>query len=124
MPTALIADDMAIVHTILGRIVSAAGFTVVEATDAKSASETFGVRAPDVVLLDLNLGAADGLDVLRPLRTADQAARIIVVSAERAAVKVRDVLEAGAVDFVAKPCTKERVTAALKRTVPGPSSVD
>lgn len=68
MPTALIVDDMAIVRTVLGRIAGAAGFAVIEASDEPSTLRAYRAYTPDVVLLDLNLGSASGLDVLRALR--------------------------------------------------------
>ncbi len=119
MALALIVDDMSIVRTTLGRIVSTVGFEPVEAPDAASALQLYRHRLPDVVLLDLHLGPADGLDVLRSMRTLNDSAPVIVVSGEHGVVVVRDALEAGAVDFVVKPFMKERVIRALNRAVPG-----
>lgn len=118
MALALIVDDMSIVRSSLGRIVATVGFEAVEARDAESALHSYTHHGPDVVLLDLHLGAADGLDVLRTMRTLDASAQVIIVSGERGLVVVRDAFEAGAVDFVAKPFMKERVISALKRAVP------
>lgn len=118
MPSALIVDDMAIVRTTLSRIVATVGLEVLEAPDAESALDTYRRETPAVVLLDLHLGATDGLEVPRSLRTLNNSVRVIIVSAERGVATVRDVLEAGAVDFVAKPFVKARVIAARKRAVP------
>jgi DNA-binding NtrC family response regulator len=43
---------------------------------------------------------------------------VIVVSAERTSVTVHEVFDAGALDFVAKPFTRDRIVAALKRAIP------
>ena len=42
----------------------------------------------------------------------------VVVSAERGVRAVREVLEAGVLDFVAKPFLRERVMQAIKKAVP------
>ncbi len=118
MPTALIVDDAPTVRTILARMVRTAGFDTLEAGDEPAALRVCAEHAPDVLFLDLNLGTASGLDVLRALREQGNAIPVIIVSAERAVRVVREALAAGVVDFVAKPFQRDRVLAALKRAVP------
>lgn len=118
MATALIIDDAPTVRIILGRMVRSVGLEPLEAGDQESAYEACAEHRPDVVFLDLNLGDVAGLDVLRGIRERGHTMPVVVVSAERGVRMVREVLEAGVVDFVAKPFLRERVLQALKKAVP------
>lgn len=118
MATALIIDDAPTVRTILARMVRSAGVDTLEAGDQESAVRICDEYKPDVLFLDLNLGETSGLDVLRDIRERGHTMPVVVVSAERGVHVVREVLEAGVVDFVAKPFLRERVMQAIKKAVP------
>jgi len=62
-------------------------------------------RSPDLILLDLFLVDADGLDILRQLREGDTTAHIpvLVVSGRDEPQAKRDSMEAGAEAFLLKP---------------------
>lgn len=98
-------------------VLSAAGF---EADGARSVGDALRhVRRarPDVVVLDVRLGAEDGLDVVRRLR-AESETRAIPVVATSASASEADVgraMEAGCAVFLAKPVAAQR----LVRTIEG-----
>jgi DNA-binding response OmpR family regulator len=73
------------------------------------------VAAPvcDVVLLDLNLPDADGLELCAPLRAAGHAA-IIVLSARSEEAQRVAALRAGADDYLVKPFGSEELQARLE----------
>ena len=71
--------------------------------------------APDLVLLDLSLQGADGVRLLRSLRARGSDVEAIAVTATSAAGVVRTVLQLGAVDYLVKPFTPERLHEALGR---------
>lgn len=60
---------------------------------------------PDLILLDYNLGDVTGLEVTQLIRQnpAVRSTRIIIMSGLLKGKKAREVLEAGADDFIAKP---------------------
>jgi two-component system, LytTR family, response regulator LytT len=81
------------------------------ATMFDEASARLGETPIDLLLLDLNLNGADGMDLLRA--TVAGSFHTIVVSANTE--QALRAFEFGVIDFVAKPCMKDRLTLALQR---------
>jgi two-component system chemotaxis response regulator CheY len=95
---------------------------VIEAASGMAGLEAYVVQAPDLVLLDLTMGDVGGLEVLERLREIDPNVRVIVVSADIQRATSRQVAEAGAFRFLAKPADAEdlidAVNAALGKVAP------
>lgn len=81
-----------------------------EAADGLTAIEKIDESRPDVVVLDLALPHADGLQVLRELRARGEPVRVVVFSGFEAAGMTQAVLDLGASCFIAKgaPLTELR----------------
>jgi two-component system, OmpR family, response regulator RegX3 len=102
MPRVLIVDDNRALVDALVVHLAADGFEVAVAQDAARAVTEFEAMDPDIVLLDLVLPRASGLDVCRAIR-AQSDAPIIVISARKSELDKVLSLELGADDFVSKP---------------------
>jgi DNA-binding response OmpR family regulator len=96
----VIEDDESIGAGLL-RTLTAEGHNVEWATSAASARELPG--EPALVLLDLGLPDADGLEVCREILSVHPAARIIMLTARSGEMDTVLGLNAGAVDYVSKP---------------------
>jgi DNA-binding response OmpR family regulator len=87
--------------------------------DAESALERLGIISPDLILVDIMLPGANGLDLCRSIRQSSHVP-IIIVTARDDSHDVVAGLEAGADDYVTKPFViKElaaRIRALLRRT--------
>src|SRR4051812_39901584 len=59
-----IVDDEAPIRSLLTTVLEKSGYQVTELADASSFKEKLSGDAPDVILLDLKLPDADGLDLL------------------------------------------------------------
>jgi DNA-binding response OmpR family regulator len=68
----LLVDDDRELIDLLAFALKRAGLEPVAAHDAGAAIRVFEERHPDLVVLDINLGASSGLDVLRELRRRAQ----------------------------------------------------
>jgi two-component system, cell cycle response regulator DivK len=81
------------------------GFEVSAAADLKTSFETLAKSLPDVVLLDINLGHEDGLDVVEWMKTEPNMGGIpvIAVTAHAKITEQQRVLEAGCKACLAKP---------------------
>lgn len=92
---------------------------LIEAETAREGLAQVAGRRPDLVLLDLGLPDADGLDVVRRIREWS-AVPIIVLSARGREHDKVAALDAGADDYLTKPFSTgellARVRAALRRT--------
>jgi len=92
------------------------GFQVVgTAHNGKSAREAVQELNPDLILLDVHLPDANGLDLLREWRASRIPVGVIVITAATEANSVRDALEGGAVHYIIKPFEYEDLTAQLQR---------
>lgn len=112
----LVVDDDPEMRAVMRDILTDEGFTVTEAATAHEARERAATLAPDLVLLDLGLPDASGLDVLTELTRADVSA-VIVVSA-RAGETDRVVgLDLGADDYIVKPFSERELVARVKATL-------
>ncbi|MFI1516772.1 response regulator transcription factor [Streptomyces griseoaurantiacus] len=86
------------------------GYTV---DRARTGAEALAARASDLVLLDLGLPGADGLDVCRALR-ARSAAPIVLIGVRGEEDDRRAGLAAGADDYLVKPFGVREVAARLR----------
>jgi two-component system, OmpR family, KDP operon response regulator KdpE len=117
-PRILVVDDELQLRRTLARSLTGHGYDVREATDGAAALREFGAFKPDVVLLDLMLPDASGVDVCAELRRAQDTPIIVlsVVGDERSKIAA---LDAGADDYLTKPFGMgellARVRVALRR---------
>ena len=84
-----------------------------EAADGAVALEKIGSEQPDLVLLDLQMPAMSGLDVVRQLKQSKHVPVIVIVTAyDQHALQA---FEAGAIDYLLKPVGQERLAQAVGR---------
>ncbi|MGD0980665.1 MAG: chemotaxis-specific protein-glutamate methyltransferase CheB [Solirubrobacteraceae bacterium] len=110
----VVADDSALMRTVLSAALTQAGIEVVAvAGDGDEALAQCRRLSPDVLSLDLAMPGRDGVGVLRELRERRLQVPVVVVSAFSAAAGARavDALAEGAFDLVAKPTSREQVDA-------------
>ena len=108
----LVDDDRSLVD-LLAYALRLQGFESVPAYGAAMALEVFEQKQPDLVVLDLNLGIGNGLDVLKALRTRSQVPVIILTAADGDEDKVRG-LNLGADDYVTKPYSHNELIARIR----------
>jgi two-component system, OmpR family, response regulator MtrA len=115
----LVVDDDAALSEMLGIMLRGEGFEPTFVADGDHAMQAFRETHPDLVLLDLMLPGADGIDVCRQIRT-ESGVPIVMLTAKSDTVDVVLGLESGADDYIVKPFkSKEliaRVRARLRRT--------
>jgi CheY-like chemotaxis protein len=75
---------------------------------------------PDLILLDNRLPDTNGEQVLRQLaaRPATAAIPVIILSGDSGRVTVKELLAAGAADFLAKPFDVNQLLAIIERYLP------
>src|SRR3954470_17742183 len=104
-PLVLVVEDEVEMRALLRRLLTRAGYRVVEASDGSAALACLRATAPDLVLLDIMLPDIDGLEVARWIRAEPTIARlpIIMVTGLLPAVEAVQAFTAGADDYVRKP---------------------
>jgi len=118
----LLIDDHPLILSALQTVIQGLGdhVTVVGANSARSAREALAAASDfDLVLLDLQLGDADGFDVLTEFRGAYPALPVVVVSASDRASDVIRAIDLGAMGFVPKRASNDTLFEALHMVMSG-----
>ena len=105
MARILIVEDNELNRDVLGRRLMRRGYDVLYAIDMPSAIASAKTELPDLILMDIGLGADSGLDVTERIR-AEESDRRVPIIALTAHVMVSDrdkCLAVGCDDFETKP---------------------
>jgi two-component system KDP operon response regulator KdpE len=114
MPTRiLIVDDEPNILGTLAPLLRTRGYEVVTATTAGAAREAIARDHVDLIVLDLGLPDADGVEFCRDIREA-YPLPIVVLSARGAESDKVRALDVGADDYVTKPFGAEELTARIR----------
>jgi len=106
MAKLLIADDLVPIRQMVRITLSTQGWTIVEAENGQQALEMARAERPDLMLLDVDMGAGpNGFDVCRELKSAEDTKGIpIVMLTAHDSESDRAVgLAAGAAQYLTKP---------------------
>jgi len=114
----LVVDDDPALAEMLGIVLRGEGFEPSFVADGLRAVTAFRDVRPDLVLLDLMLPGANGIDVCRTIR-AESLVPIVMLTAKSDTIDIVLGLESGADDYVVKPFKPKeliaRVRAQLRR---------
>jgi two-component system KDP operon response regulator KdpE len=116
--TILVVDDEAALRQVLRARLTARGYVVHEASTGEEVLQIVPVLHPDVIVLDIGLPGIDGIEVTRRLRPLIQTP-IIMLSVHAEESDKIAALDAGADDYLTKPCDLgellDRIGTALRR---------
>jgi two-component system KDP operon response regulator KdpE len=111
--TILVVDDEKQIRRFLRTGLSVHGYEVIEAESGAEAVREASTKSPDLVVLDLQLGDMDGLDVLQRIREWSSLPVLILSVRNREVEKVK-ALELGADDYMTKPFSPRTLIARIK----------
>jgi DNA-binding response OmpR family regulator len=105
MATILVVEDELDVQRVVAKRLTSRGFTVHCASDGYQAVQMAHKIAPDLIVLDLQLPAGNGLDVLRKLRISDgtKKTHIVVLTGMTNELIKQSVLTEGVDAYLQKP---------------------
>lgn len=112
MKVILVDDDRDLVD-VLTFALRRAGFGVLVAHDSPTAIRLLENEAPDLAILDINLGAWNGFDLLKSIRRRRQIPVIMLTARDNEDDKVLG-LELGADDYVTKPFSHRELIARIR----------
>ena len=99
----LVVEDEEDVSSFLRYVLESDSFNVETASSIAEARELLKLRVPDAVLLDRGLPDGDGLELCRELGAAGRKPPVLVISSRKDSKEIEEGLQAGAVDYIAKP---------------------
>lgn len=119
-PMLLVVDDDLFMRKLLARVLQAADYLVVAVASGHEALSAMRKRAPDLIIMDVNLPDLNGIEVTRRLKMTDGFAGIPVIMLTGQSEKEVFVASrgAGAVDFVAKPFDRQILLGKVSKHLP------
>jgi two-component system response regulator MprA len=109
-----IVDDDAAIRSALGRALRMENYDVELFEDGISALKSIQLRAPDAIVLDLQLPDIDGLEICRRIRRSGDATPILMLTARDAVNDRVAGLDVGADDYLVKPFDLAELLARLR----------
>jgi len=116
-PSVLIIDDEEIIREALDALLSAEGFSVRTAEDARQGLERLAAGRFDAVLLDLMLPDRNGLEVLEDIRQSDDELPVVMITAYGTIESAVSATKQGAFYYFTKPFKNDEVLAVLRNAV-------
>ena len=113
----LIVDDEKLVRWTLRQKCEEWGYRVLEADNGTAALRVAHNESPDLVLLDVRLPDASGIDILEQIKKAGDARAVIMITADPQLDDVKTALKLGAYDFVGKPLDFDELSVAVKNAL-------
>jgi response regulator of citrate/malate metabolism len=112
--TLVVDDDFRVAEINAAYVERMPNFSVVAKSHTAAEAETaIGDLRPDLVLLDLYLPDEHGLDLLRRIRSLAAPPDVIVITAARDGDSIRAAIQLGAVHYLVKPFSFERLAEQL-----------
>jgi DNA-binding NtrC family response regulator len=102
-PNVLVVDDEAVLREVLSLRLERWGYAVRAAGDVEEAERMIEAEAPDIVVSDVVLPGASGLDLLRRLQAGGRRMPVILMTAHGSIDAAVEAMKEGATDFLTKP---------------------
>jgi len=110
-----IVDDERAIREVCREVAQSLGFNAIVSDSAEHAYRLLEAQAIDVVLLDLRLPGAGGLEALQQIKQRRPDAEIIVITGYATVPAAVQAMKSGAYDFVTKPFSMEELRLLLER---------
>jgi DNA-binding NarL/FixJ family response regulator len=118
--TVMVVDDHPMWRDAVARDLTEAGFQVVAtAGDGPEAIRRARAARPQVLVLDLNLPGASGVQVCKEVVAHDAALRVLVLSASGEHEDVLEAVKSGATGYLLKSAGRAELVDAVRRTAVG-----
>lgn len=114
-PSLLIVDDDRVLRERLARAFRERGYDVRTADDFDQALRVAAEDPPELALVDLRMPGGSGLDLVRRLRSLDEATRIVVLTGYGSIATAIDAVRLGATHYLAKPADVQDIIDAFAR---------
>lgn len=113
----LIADDEKGIRTALELLLEGEGYSVTTIGDGKSAIELIRAEDFDLVLSDVRMPGASGLEILEEIRKMTTGPDMIIITAYGSIETAIQALKNGARDFLIKPFSNDLLKMTINRTL-------
>jgi two-component system nitrogen regulation response regulator NtrX len=116
-PRILVIDDEAAIRDSLRMILEYEDYLFSGAASGQEAIAAVQRERPNLVLLDIKMPGMDGMEVLRKLHALDETLPVVMISGHGTTATAVEAIRSGAVDFLDKPLSSERVIVTLQNAL-------
>src|SRR5512135_3142903 len=102
-PSLLLVDDDTTFCAVLSRALEKRGFAVTVAHSVEDAMPLAQANSPEYAVVDLKMGGASGLTLVRALHELDPATRIVVLTGYASIATAVEAIKLGATQYLSKP---------------------
>jgi two-component system chemotaxis response regulator CheY len=114
----LLVDDSTYIRTVLGSIITEAGFEVAgEAADGEEAIRKYMHLKPDLVLMDVIMEPMNGMAATKAILNKDPEAKILMVTVLEDKDILVDLMRMGAKGYITKPFSKNKIAEKVKEVL-------
>jgi len=111
----ILADDDPVLRKLLPTQIAAEDLSVSTTGDAKTLLAKMRDEEFDVILLDVNLPDASGIELLPSIRRAENPPEVIMLTADTSLETGIEAMRRGAYDYVTKPANPRQVEALIRK---------
>jgi len=113
----LVVDDEKSLREVLSIMLKRAGYTVTEACDGDEAIGHVNKEIYDLVITDLRMPKADGMDVLKAVKSSSPDTVVLVITAFATSDSAVEAMKQGAYDYLTKPFQVDEVQLIIRNAL-------
>ncbi len=110
----VVVDDDYSFRKAVARILAANNYRVVEQSNSLRAISSIIQEKPDLILLDLCMPEADGIEIIQTMKRLKIEIPVLIVSGNLRRMDVRILKDRGAIDIMVKPIHMKKLLAKVK----------
>lgn len=115
----LIVDDSLIIRKKITKSIEKLGHEVIfAAQNGKEAIEAYNAKKPDLVTMDITMPDMDGISAVKAIIADNPEAKIIMVTSHGQEDMVIKSIQAGAVGYMLKPITEDKLSQSIAEVFP------
>ncbi len=115
--TVLIVEDEKAQRMVLAGDLKSRGFNVLESESVENAVDVISANTVDVVLSDLKMQGASGIDLMRKLKNINPEISVIIMTAYATVETAVEAMKVGAYDFITKPYNLDEIEIIINRVI-------
>lgn len=115
----LVAEDEPMMLRLIEHKLIKDGYTVITTADGRQAMEGIDAHDPDLIITDIMMPYASGLEIISKVKSSARKVPIIVLSAMGQENVVLDAFNLGADDYITKPFSPNELSLRVRRLIKG-----
>lgn len=121
----VLADDHPLIRSGVASVLALQGHEIVASVaDGEAALTAIADHRPDIVILDIRMPLANGIDVLRRMRKGAKAIPVVLLTADIEDDQLIDALRLGVRGIIFKDGAEDRLVECIDRVAAGASYID